>query len=222
MKVFDEKLYADKFRSGVLFCRRVSDFRNMLGGRGDPNEGIYIPDRKNLIFDLVSKNMISGQKQKDKFEGTDFEYIKIQLHALDYINMFCMYAISDDESKIDSMGEHKLSQEMNNLGNYTVAIKDNNEFVNRIKSAAKNNNYQLAKGPITYYEQKTGMPAHEIGMKTLFYKEDKFEYQQEYRFAFDSKTQESNPICLNIGNIHDITMLIKTSDVQYKIEKKSI
>ena len=154
LKVFDEKLYADKFRSGELFCRRVSDFRNMPGGRGDPNEGIYIPDRTDLILDLVSKNMISGQKQKAKFVGDDFEYIKIQLRALDHINMFCMYAISHDESKIDQMGEHKLSQEMNNLGDYTVAIKDNNEFVNRIRSAAKNNNYQLGKGQITYYEHK--------------------------------------------------------------------
>ena len=109
----------------------------MPGGRGDPNEGIYIPDRTDLIFDLVSKNMISGQKQKDKFVGTDFEYIKIQLHALDHINMFCMYAISHDESKIYQMGEYRLNQEMNNLGNYTVAIKDNNEFVNRIRSAGK-------------------------------------------------------------------------------------
>ena len=66
------------------------------------------------------------------------------------------------------------------------------------------------------------MPPHEIGMKTLLYKEDKFEYQQEYRFAFDSRTQGPNPICLDIGNIHDITMSIKTSEVQYKIEKKSI
>ena len=192
----------------------------MPGGRGDPNEGIYIPDRKDLILDLAGKNLNTGQEHKIKFYGSELDYISMKLDALDHINMFCMYAIAHDESRIDNEGEYRLDQEMIKLGDYTVCIMDNNEFAKRIESAIQKKNYQLAKRKITYFDIGIGMPPHPIGLQTLFYKDDKYKYQKEYRFAFDSKTEGTNPIDLNIGNISDITMLIKTSEVKYKIRNR--
>ena len=54
-------------------------------------------------------------------------------------------------------------------------------------------------------------------LEAAFYKGTRFQYQSEYRVAFERRNapRGGNPDTLDIGDIRDITMSLKTSDTLY-------
>lgn len=87
-----------------------------------------------------------------------------------------------------------------------VVISNPQEFINRVEAAVKNLGSDLYYGPVEYFSMDDYNKKIEI---TPFKKRDKYEYQREFRFFVDFKSNE--PQTLKIGNISDIAFLIHIS-----------
>ena len=59
-------------------------------------------------------------------------------------------------------------------------------------------------------------------MEAAFWKCDEFKYQQEYRIAINTFVPGEDAIRLDIGDISDITMRLKTVDINKEFSGGSI
>ena len=229
LKIFDRPGFADEFVKGTLYCKKLSYFKNYKDedGRGDEYEGKIVLKKDNLEFNLDSRNEKNEIVSTFKFSAEeDIDQVEIGLNKLEDLYVFCMYSISIEESQSIQKNEvhnfkkkQELSEDLNNLGGYLVAITDNTEFMKRVQTCVdkekannKNKNFEFCRGPVTYYDIKVGLPLDWVSIKAIFAKQNKYEYQNEYRFVFDIGNPENDYYRFSIGDISDITTQTKTSE----------
>ena len=217
IKFFDNPKYAADFIGGKFFCNTLSAFKDLEGrdtsGRADRNEGTTAwlqPDQSVLEINDF------------KFPPADFAGpIQIQKNWLNHIHLFCIHAAHTgtlDLSNISNENIEDLRHEMLipdaalTLGEYAVVVKDVTEFIKRMKAAAQAQNYRLAHGRVTYYDPDTFHGQFRDG-ESVFWKQNQFRHQREFRFALNTGLISDSPLILEIGDISDITMSLRSAEL---------
>jgi len=220
VKVFDREEYARDFIKGKLFSNRLSFFRKYeedeSANRGDKYEGVvgwHQPDQIRLEINGKIITDLAGP-------------VMTQMNWHDHLNVFCIYAAhSGDFYEISEeiIEEFKkqisIPKECENLGDYAVIVTNFNKFIERVKAAASSNNYGLNAGLVEYYDP-TSFNGSFSEVDSIFRKRDEYKHQKEYRFSFDTGIAGNDPLILNIGDISDITMQCKVSDINAQLEIK--
>ena len=114
---------------------------------------------------------------------------------------------------------------MLSFGDTALVVLDSNEFIKRVKAAAKARGYEAHFGTVQYYDPETDSVNMMISLlqgmwNIAFWKRDKYTYQQEGRFVFTHGNGEDH-IELDIGDISDISTVLPSEKVlSAMVEKK--
>lgn len=157
--------------------------------RGDDNEGL------SGIFQI--------EKIKLLVEGKELGYSKsARLKNRDKNlcgNIYSLTAITS----LDKIKDFQIDPMNKKLGNKFVAIHDVREFMNRIESKLKENNYEYEYGIVKYYDEK-----EYSGELNVFCKCNRFAYQKEFRFFVNR--DKADAIKIEIGPMKDIALFLDT------------
>lgn len=209
VKLFPCQYKADYFRSGKLYCNRLSYFRDLeLGKRADPNEGIILlPDTATITITLADRSKRISISREDLVAPA-----AITPSRLSFLNIFCMYQAHCMELENQVAGDKlacmfEISKKcVMEFGRYAVIITDVQEFLDRVKIMAKAKCRGYGYAQVKYEEA----PIDQVNsVMAAFYKSTKFSYQQEYRFAFDIDTKNNKAVGLDIGSIQDISAVMR-------------
>lgn len=168
LKFGKERHIKDMFEKGSIFLNTVEYFRNIEDKelRGDKYEGTT-----KVI------NSLPGTFTIPELEG-EFKYQKIHLRQVyERVNgnIYSLYTISS--KGFPNPFDFKLYKRKTRFGTSCLLVKNNEEFLNRIKSELRKNKYSFESGFIEYYDKDK--VSKDL---TLFDKPLEFEYQKEFRF----------------------------------------
>ncbi|MBS4059655.1 MAG: hypothetical protein KG029_04595 [Bacteroidetes bacterium] len=189
---------------GTVYCNTVKYFREVDDNytRGDENEcKTYIKQ----IDWLKIEN-----------EGISLEFnTKAQLYVDDGSfngNLYCMSAITRDDIDYSLINEDfkihpiTLNPSLARFGNSAMLIYNIPEFFIRLEKALKRKHKKYQYEPITYTDFNT----YE-GELSPFIKSIKYDYQKEFRIFI--RGQSNKPFIVNIGNLTDIAIKVKSAEV---------
>ena len=220
IKIFDDEKYANDFVGGKLFANRLSYFRRLEeeqdSNRGDIHEGVVSwlqPDQLKLEVNGRTITDLAGP-------------VSVKMNRHDHLNIFCIYAAHSGE--FDNLTSDNLSffkkqleipEDCLNLGKYAVVVTNFTQFIERVRSATKKNNYGLSARLVDYYDPDSFSGTF-VEEEAVFKKRIEYSHQKEYRFAFDTSITGTAPLLLEIGDISDITMRCNVADVNSLLEVK--
>ncbi|MGN1004901.1 MAG: hypothetical protein ACI4O8_00160 [Aristaeellaceae bacterium] len=101
-----------------------------------------------------------------------------------------------------------------NFGSHVLLIKNGNEFVERVKNGLLNAGYGYTRDFVQYHDGNILQHMKEIAkddMRIAFWKRQKYAYQQEYRILAHAQVEDH--LCVDIGDLSDITQLLPISDL---------
>ncbi len=101
-----------------------------------------------------------------------------------------------------------------------MIIKNPREFLERVRVAVSKLRFNTWSGLVSYFDPEVGIERLEREIDVVFNKRDEFDYQREYRIAFDTGTKDCNPVTLNIGKIDDIAFAVRAADIELQIAVK--
>lgn len=213
-KMTDSEDFAKAFRSGKLYANRLSFFRNLeAGNRGDPREGVFVLSDQGVL--TLTATFPDGSSDTINLTEKDFADPPLLMpDSASFLNIFCMHMAHCREFTLSSSGTTprvKLDLEIpeaciREFGRYAVIITHPGKFLARVKRMATLQSRQWRYGPVEYQELPWNL-MHSI--KAAFYKVPSLGYQREYRFAFDINADNDKAVCLDIGDISDISFIQK-------------
>ncbi|WMI99762.1 hypothetical protein RBU55_30235 [Pseudomonas chlororaphis subsp. aurantiaca] len=220
VKVFDEEQHAEDFVRGKLYSNRLSYFRKLeeseAANRGDRYEGVvdwHQPSEIEIVINGRTLTDLAGP-------------VSVQMNWHDHINVFCVYAAHSGsfeslthENLADFKRQLEISEDCQKLGGHAVLVTNVTQFFERVRSAARENNYGLSSGLVEYYNPETFSGSFSEN-EAIFKKRDEFQHQKEYRFAIDTGVEGDKPITLEIGDISDITSRCNVMDINNSLEIK--
>ena len=217
-KIFDSEDFAKAFRSGTLYANRLSLFRKMEAGkRGDPHEGVFVMSDKGV---LTLTATFPGGSDTITLTEKDFAGPPLLLpNSVSFLNIFCMHMAHCREFALSSVGTTpRVNLDLDipeacirEFGQYAVIITHTGKFLARVKRMAELLSQRWRYGPVEYQDPPWNL-MHSI--KAAFYKVPELSYQREYRLAFDINAEDDKAVCLEIGDISDISFMRKIpSDV---------
>ena len=222
--------YANDFLHGKFYCNRVGRFREM----GDANGG----DDFEGIIPVPSKHGTAIYRS---------EYIE-------HMHVFCMYTgMYDEDDPPTSLKQledqlRPSEQLANDFGRYAVVIKNSPEFFRRFRRAVSQQYLMYFGGHIKYYasheirdwfrldefkfptggvdapmtiKTNTTMP---MGIRPAMSKRDKFAYQKEYRFIFDSTIygRKDDAFIVGLDDLSDIAFITSIEEVRNTLKVNQI
>lgn len=226
---FTTEEFAAKFQSGKLYMNSLDYFMNNgFEGQNDTLEGVILSASPQRTVGIPSefKNHII----------TDVFY---QAVGFSFCHIFCMSCLDIVPVIITPSGtifNITIPSNMENFGAYAVMIDDKAEFLRRINRAFTSQKYLC--GRINYHSITLDGKKAEIGHHLLvknenavpiagiagtvqrydaFDKFDKYKYQNEWRICFYDGVAATEPYELDIGDIHDISHVIKTCNLEDEI-----
>lgn len=204
LKFGEERHMCDLFYNGTIYMNPIQYFRNLEDNhlRGDTYEGIsriknYPPGK----FTIPSLG----------FTGNYLAFQVRESYQTVLGNIFSLYCVSShgwkDPSKI------KISDLNKRFGSHCVIIKNNVKFLSLIENKLKEIGADFHHGFVKYYDKD------KIDRKlNLFEKPLEFEYQKEFRFYVDTRSDE--PFIINIGSLEDIAELHPAGGIIDTLEAK--
>ena len=220
VKLFKKHEHAREFLNGTLHCNRIKYFRDKF----DDMEGVALIPTDKAVFKLSDAN----GKHLFTMNPEDFAGpIKFDSERVKNCNAFCMFSISNDnpdsfvQEKNGTITKYTIPPRLTeNFGEHAIAVYAPIQFFERIHMAAKQKNLPtLTRGFVRYYNaDKPPFEMHlamdfEQALKTALYKDEKFSHEREYRFLIETGTIGDNAEKIEIGDINDIAMYIKSSDL---------
>ncbi len=216
VKFFDTPDHADAFENGLVYMNRLGYFKTIENeyqdstGRKDRNEGTtgWLQPGQGILD-------INGVRIQDA-------QIQIQKHWLDDLHVFCMHAMHSGDLDLDRLAAtndvERLRRQLRvppqcvALGNNAVVIKDVSAFVRRVTRAALAKTFRLKCGLVKYYDPETfhGLFNDE---DSVFWKQNHYKFQREFRVAINTGTGGNNSEIMDIGDIGDITLRLKSTEL---------
>ena len=205
LKFGQEEHINDLYRNGTIFMNAIQYFRKMEDGelRGDCYEGVS-----------RIKNYPPGQFEIPilNFKGN---YLALQIReAYDTVvgNIFSLYCISSHGWK--NPNDFKLDEKIKQFGSHCLLIKDNAKFLSLIEEKLKELKANFNHNLVSYYDKDKV-----DGKITLFEKPLEFEYQKEFRFYVERKSDK--PFVFSIGSLTDIAEVYNSKDIVETLELRA-
>lgn len=197
----------ESLQDGLIYMNSLEWFRKHESENGD----VVIGDSFEAMFHINEGKFVLP----DIGEEIEIKNELIQTSSSnDYA--YCMFGIDPYSNKFSFTDEQK--ENIENFGDTALLILDKDEFFNRIRNAASKEGYEIYGGFVRYYDE-TIDSLHLImsllsGMHNIaFWKRKKYYYQQEFRFLVHAEKCEKDHLELNIGDIRDISKVLKTSQL---------
>ena len=215
-KFFSCEKYRDDFLKGHLYFNSLNFFKrheeSEVLGQNDYYEccSIYQPE---------SVNVYIGNLKLTDFAGP----ISISCnHDLLTSNIICFSTIRDDlyyncKSFEEAKQNILFPKELLNYGRYAVAIPQGHLLIKKIECAALKNGFSLYHGLVNYYNYSKDNVSFKYP-KIAFQKRSEFSYQREYRFLLQKTNEEDKPVILEVGDLSDITMVVKSADINKMLD----
>lgn len=215
-KFFSCEEYRDDFLKGHLYFNSLNFFKkheeSEVPGQNDYYEccSIHQPDSVKITL---------GNLHLTDFAGP----ISISCnHDLLTSNIICFSTIRDDlyyncKSFEEAKQNILFPKELLNYGRYAVAIPQGHLFIERFKTAALKGGFFFCHAPVNYYD----FSKDNISCKypeIAFQKRSEFSYQREYRFLLQKTNEEDKPVILEVGDLSDITMVVKSADINKMLD----
>ena len=205
-----------KLQQGTLYMKSLEYYRNLEKTTGNDTVG----DLFEAMLHINEGKFIIPES------GEEIE-IKDELISTNVSNnfAFCMFGINPNINSFQFTDVQK--QEISGFGDTALLITDRDEFFRRIFVATKKAELISFHGFVKYYDEhidSANLLASLInGIENIaFWKRDKYRYQQEYRFLIQMKDTIEDHFELNIGNISDISKVMKTSAILNSIAVQHI
>ena len=152
VKIFDEERFATAFRQGSIYANRLSYFRGLANlERGDAYEGTILlqPDRGIL-------ELRYGREELTVPPSDLVAPIEIRLNQVNYLNIFCMFALHCDTFDVLSMEDVTAFRKQleipstfsRGFGEYAVAITNVTEFFSRVEAASISKGFKGIRGRV--------------------------------------------------------------------------
>lgn len=199
------------FRSGHLYAKRMSYYRQLEENTGDDTVGDSF------------EGMLHVNEGSIRFHETG-ETIALKDALVPTANsddcVFCMFGFPYGKDK-HSFTE-KQKEEMRKFGDMALVITDENEFVKRVEIAAKKAGFTAHYDAVKYYDPSIDyvniiLSALQGNWNLAFWKRKNYEYQQEVRFVFSPDVEDFSKdidhIILDIGDISDISWILPSQYV---------
>lgn len=182
-KILDSK-YVPSFLDGLLHMNALAYFSQIEGDavRSDRHEG---------ADEAIQVQCVEIQDENGKFIPINglINPIVYRSGVNSGINIFCMYALPEDQ-------KHRFDERNLQFGDAFVLLNNPEEFARRVRVAADNINRAVNFGLVEYVDQDYNGP---LG---AFRKFDSFSYQSEFRIGLAGGDEK--PLYLEIGDIRDI------------------
>ena len=223
VKFLSEEAYVRDLLDGKIYANRLSWFKPVeeegeedVSGRRDRHEGTVVwhqPDRIRVA--------INGMDITRDLAGP----FQVQSNQLDLLNIFCMYAAHIDDADLEGVPDEipgqlrsklAIPRSCFSLGEYAVVIRDVPELIRRIGEAARSKRYRMWYGRVNYYDPDTYHGSN-LDRDAVYWKQDHYRYQCEFRFVFDTQTEDDDPIVLEIGDIRDIALQFRSSELNERL-----
>lgn len=204
VKFVDEEGHAEDLVSGKIYANTLGYYKNLEddeeSGRPDDEEG--------------TTAVLQGEHTSVRLNGHDttdgLVSVSIRMDWLNYINIYCLYAVpggSDGEGEPEVL----VSDKAKDMGEFAVVITDVSQFLKRVECAANGSGYRFRHDLVQYYDPLTFHHTFQNEEDAIFWKRDRFSYQQEYRLMLDTGRQEDSAITLWVGDLSDITVKVHSS-----------
>lgn len=196
-----------KLQDGLVYMNTLEWYRkheNLNGNMviGDSFEGmLHFNDAELFLPDLGETISLNGDLMKTT-------------HSNDYA--FCMFGVNPNLMTFKFTEKQK--KEMLSFGDTALLILDSDEFIKRIDKAAKEKGYKLYKNFVKYFDEHKDhvdifMSLMLGGQNIAFWKRASYAYQNEFRFVINAENLNDEHLELDIGNIKDISAIMKTSSI---------
>ncbi len=211
---FQSKENIDSIRQGKIYMKTLKWYREHENENGDTIVGDeyealwFLRDAEIIFPDINEIVKVSNEAIHTTFSN-DF--------------VFCMFGIYPKKDCFEYSEEQKA--ELASFGDTALLITNKNEFIKRMVIAAKREKMKLYAGFVSYYNPGTDNANMILslidGMHNIaFWKRNRYSLQQEYRFLLHSPNTDKDHFILEIGDISDISVVMKTSSaLNARIEK---
>ena len=215
VKFFNKRCYADEFVRGQVHVNRLSSFKqgdNDESGRADRHEGTTAWLQPSKV-----RAVINGMEISDDLAGP----LQLQKNWLNHLHVFCTHAChtgdlgppNPSNDYIEALRQQlTIDERCFTLGKHAVVIKDVPEFVSRMEASGKAKNLQVACGSVKYYD-----PARFHGefrdLESVFWKQEQYSFQREFRFAIDSGSPGELPLEIDIGDMRHSTLQFESTEL---------
>ena len=200
---FGSREHIESFAHGTLYMNTLQYFENLEADedgdlRSDPFEGVG-----SLLF---GKGAILSVKIGQDFQPVGGFLGPVRWRPTGGIkaSIFCMYALRPPQSAT-IIDERNLR-----FGDTFAVLTDGDEFLRRVKAAAKSAGHNLEYRLVEYFDEQTHQG--EVG---IFRKRTVFSYQSELRIALIPGVDE--PYRFAVGDLSDITQTGSLSDLNQRL-----
>lgn len=224
IKIFNDEQHRDEFLNGSLYMNRLKYFKQHEEDGRNNRADIY-----EAVSGWFQPGVISIRIDGIEIPPEDIATpVVVQLNKYNDYNIFCMFSISN--VKVDEINDNHiddikkaflLDDAVCNLGEYAAIITNVSQFLERVEEAIKREHYSGGRGLVEYYEPSI-YNGKFLGMEAVFKKQIQYSHQKEYRIAIERTQPGDDAYHLEIGNIHDICISAKTSEINSKFEIRRI
>lgn len=213
LKFFENERHARDFISGKLYLNRLSYFKTM-----EERQDVNRRDRHEGVTQWLQPDQIQIEINGHDITPDLAGPVSIQMNGLDQFHVLCMSALHSGELDLSQLAAEdigllrqqlEIDDACHFLGRYTVIVRDLRHFIDRIEGATKLRGWRGHRGLVKYYDPEIFHGGWE-GVEPIFRKRDEYRHQNEYRFAFDTGNQGTDPAVLAIGDLSDITDCVPT------------
>lgn len=228
---FTTREFAEAFQSGFLYMNSLGYFsKKGFVGQKDIMEGV--------VFSTSSSNLSMFPKDFIKFQATDVFFQSVGFSFCHVFCMSCIDLVPVMDTPLGTMVDIRTPLNMEEFGKYAVIIDDEAEFLRRISKSFKSQKYLCRRvdyHPPTFNGQEIQINRPNIVVKSdqtfdisdvvkryrqydAFDKFEKFRNQNEWRLCLYDGNANVEAIEPNIGDIHDISHVIKASNLEKELD----
>jgi hypothetical protein len=219
--MFEKAEYADQLIAGRLYLNRLSYFQQLeqaqTDGRPDENEALAAWLQKASIefkdhseLNIRPENLAKPISIYFEHHSNIHAFCMTAMHTGNFecLNGLISY-IGADADKLKK--QLALHEDCLSFGQFAVVVNAR-EFFLRAKAAIESKGYVFSAGLVGYFDPETFDGAFAWN-KIPFTKAQKFSYQKEYRITVDTKTKGIDPITIEIGDISDCAVKMRTAEI---------
>lgn len=217
--------HQEQFLDGELVIRDLNYYigseEDQEKGMADKNEGSFILNRAVL---QIGEEIIPEE---------DHGQVKISSHYINEMPVLCLFAIkrsmfkekevNEKEVKYQLQFENGVLEHMKEHFGEDVLLIGAAPFIERVKNVCTERKVQVIDKFVKYFdfsideEERIRLVKDIYNPEIAFVKDEFFESQNEYRFAFPSEkideNREPKSFLLEIGDIREITKCFKADDL---------
>lgn len=217
---FGSEVNLKKLQLGHLYMKNLQYYVDLEKTTSDENVGDKYDGQ--MVLQDVEVSMLTADTHQflGQFSASNASvnlgYLKCPVFCMfmfDYRN-HTSEKLDGDILKVRYEFTPEQLKNLPNFGESVLIIKNGDEFINRIKARLLSKGIGYSRDFVSYYGCNNSEHVKQIqkdNLRIAYWKRQKYEYQQEYRFI--AHTEVDDYLSIHIGDISDISQLVKTEDL---------